>query len=58
LVCMLHCMIMSFLFTEGLQFSFLKTIPDPLRQLSAKNLIISKAPLKSTFFKMLYYYTE
>jgi hypothetical protein len=33
-----------------------KTIPNPLRQLPVKNLIIPDAPLKSICFKGLSYY--
>jgi len=35
-----------------------KTIPNPLRQLPDKNLMISEAPLKSICFKGLNYYAE
>jgi hypothetical protein len=34
------------------------TIPNPLRQLPAKNLIIPEAPLKSIYFKGLNYFTK
>jgi hypothetical protein len=35
-----------------------KTIPNPLRQLPVKNLIIPEAPLKSICFKGLNYYKK
>ena len=50
------CFNKGFHFYRYIVYGSFKTIPNPLRQLPVKNLIIPEAPLKSICFKGTYYY--